>query len=275
MSAAAAAYRIGTVDVGTLTLSDVTGTVLTCDEDTTGAQNVTFTLPANVYDIATQVNAQTTNITASIVNGNPDIGVFTGRFLRVESDTVGAGSTLVLSGTAGTLFGITGTATGHAARSLVEDYIDEIAEYQGVQSYTTFGKSNESLRAQWPRITWTLERYTIVKPLRQVARETRVVADAIARCRVRVRGQDLRRAEDLLFGLIDAIHAVMTQIYYEIGDAEEAGDGAIVDGVELTTTVSLRIPIERDRATLGNIQTVGLDLQAADPVGENPEDYDA
>lgn len=78
----------GTVDLTTLTLSTLNTTTLLVDEDTTTEQTVTFTTPSSVADIAAQINTQTTNITASIIQG---------KYLRLQSDTAGTASTLAIN----------------------------------------------------------------------------------------------------------------------------------------------------------------------------------
>lgn len=98
----------GTIDLTGITLSTLTGSTLILDEDVGVAQTVTFTLPANVADIAVQINAQTTNVTGTIIQG---------MYLRIVSDTVGVASMLSVdaSSTADTLLGVSGIAAGSAS----------------------------------------------------------------------------------------------------------------------------------------------------------------
>lgn len=98
----------GTVDLTTVTLSTLNGTTLKPTADVGGAQTITFTTPTSVDDIAVQANAQTTNMTFSIIQG---------KYLRLESDTAGASSTLSIdaTSTADTILGVSGTATGGAS----------------------------------------------------------------------------------------------------------------------------------------------------------------
>lgn len=111
--AEAHATLIGTVDLTGITLSTLNATTLKIDEDTLTQQTVTFTTPSSVADIATQINAGTSNITADIIQG---------KYLRVVSDTAGTASTLAIdaSSTGEAILGFSSgagnlTATGAAS----------------------------------------------------------------------------------------------------------------------------------------------------------------
>lgn len=96
---------VGTVDLTGLTLSTLNTTTLKLTADTGGLQTVTFTTPSSVQDIADQINAGTTNMTASIRSG---------KYLVIVSDTLGSSSTLAVdaTSTADTILGLSGSATG-------------------------------------------------------------------------------------------------------------------------------------------------------------------
>lgn len=98
---------IGTVDLSGITLSTLNATTLKLDGDVGALTTCTFTTPSDVDDIAVQLNAvfNAVDITTSIRAG---------RYLVLESDTEGSGSTLSVdsSSTADAILGVSGSATG-------------------------------------------------------------------------------------------------------------------------------------------------------------------
>jgi hypothetical protein len=110
------ASLLGTVDMATLTYGGggtLHGLTLILQADVGGSQTVTFSNPTDIADVATQVNAQTTSMTAAI----------RGNRLYIESDTAGASSTLVCSAssTAEIILGISTSAAAGAAGTFAVD----------------------------------------------------------------------------------------------------------------------------------------------------------
>lgn len=100
---------LGTVDLTTLTLSTLNTTTIKLQPTAPAAeQDVTLSTPTDVYDIAAQINAATTNITASIVGG---------KYLQISYDVGGASQSLqvLASSTADTILGLSNTAVNGGA----------------------------------------------------------------------------------------------------------------------------------------------------------------
>lgn len=85
-----AATLDGTVDLTGLVLADLTATTFKITASAGGAQTVTFTLPTSAQDIVDQLNAGSTGITFSLIQG---------KYLRLVDDAGGSASSLAIDAT--------------------------------------------------------------------------------------------------------------------------------------------------------------------------------
>lgn len=114
----AQATLLGTVDLTGVTMSTLTGKTLKLDGDVGALVTCTFTLPANVADIAAQINtamaAGSSGVRAEIVTSSTGA-----QFLRCYSQTWGTTSTLTADATSNgaTILGIA-TGTTPAGQAL-------------------------------------------------------------------------------------------------------------------------------------------------------------
>lgn len=104
---------LGTVDLTGVTLSTLNATTVKLQPTPPLLeQDVTLTTPTDVYDIAAQINAATTDITAAIVGG---------KYLQISHDVGGASESLqvLASSTADTILGLSNVAASGGPSTLV------------------------------------------------------------------------------------------------------------------------------------------------------------